>query len=317
VPFNLAHWLAIAAEKYPNGLPEPESDDPTQWLFHGRPEQSVAPLQVAVARLLGYRWPAELDEKMRLSARARELVKRCDELLPLADADGIVCVPGIRGEPPAHERVFELLRTAYGKQWSGATLPSLIAAEGGKAGMTLDDWLRNVFFDQHCRLFHHRPFIWHIWDGRRDGFSALVNYHKLNHKTLDSLTHAYLNDWIRAQSDDARANKTGADLRLKAAQDLQEKLKLILAGEKPHDIFIRWKPLADQPLGWHPDLNDGVRMNIRPFVTADVLRKTPNIKWTKDRGKDPESAPWFKVLKGERINDHHLSLAEKQATKGK
>ena len=27
---------------------------------------------------------------MRLSARARELVQRCDELLPFADADGIV-----------------------------------------------------------------------------------------------------------------------------------------------------------------------------------------------------------------------------------
>jgi hypothetical protein len=30
VPFDLAHWQKVAAEKYPNGLPEPESDDPTQ-----------------------------------------------------------------------------------------------------------------------------------------------------------------------------------------------------------------------------------------------------------------------------------------------
>ena len=49
----------------PNGLPEPESDDPTQWLFHGRPEASTAPLQVAVARLLGYRWPAELAPRLQ------------------------------------------------------------------------------------------------------------------------------------------------------------------------------------------------------------------------------------------------------------
>jgi predicted RNase H-like HicB family nuclease len=39
-----------------------------------------------------------------------------------------------------------------------------------------------------------------------------------------------------------------------------------------------------QPIGWNPDLNDGVRMNIRPFVQAGILRKNPNIKWTKDRG---------------------------------
>jgi len=37
-----------------------------------------------------------------------------------------------------------------------------------------------------------------------------------------------------------------------------------------------------------------------------------NITWDKNRGKDVESAPWFKVHKGERINDHHLSLSEKQ-----
>ena len=60
----------------------------------------------------------------------------------------------------------------------------------------------------------------------------------------------------------------GADLRLAAAQALQEKLKLILAGEPPYDIFVRWKPLHEQAIGWHPDLNDGVRMNIRPFIAG-------------------------------------------------
>ena len=30
VPFDLDHWQKVAAEKYPNGLPEPYSDDPTQ-----------------------------------------------------------------------------------------------------------------------------------------------------------------------------------------------------------------------------------------------------------------------------------------------
>ena len=63
---------------------------------------------------------------------------------------------------------------------------------------------------------------------------------------------------------------------------------MILTGEPPYDIFVRWKPLREQAIGWHPDLNDGVRMNIRPFIEADILRKTPNIKWTKDRGTEPE-----------------------------
>jgi hypothetical protein len=96
---------------------------------------------------------------------------------------------------------------------------------------------------------------------------------------------------------------------------LQDKLKLILIGEPPYDIFVRWKPIEVQPIGWHPDLNDGVRLNIHPFMTAGVLRKNPNINWNKDRGKDPASAPWFPVFKGERINDYHLTIAAKQAAR--
>src|SRR5439155_15655699 len=76
VPFDLAHWQRVAAGKYPDGLPEPESDDPTQWVFHGWPAEATddTALQVAVARLLGYRWPAELDGRIRLSKRGRTLV---------------------------------------------------------------------------------------------------------------------------------------------------------------------------------------------------------------------------------------------------
>ena len=94
----------------------------------------------------------------------------------------------------------------------------------------------------------------------------------------------------------------------------------LLKGDAPYDIFVRWKPIEKQPIGWNPDLNDGVRLNIRPFLTvpdvgkkgAGVLRDKPNIKWGKDRGKDVASAPWYPLFKGDRINDHHLTLEEKR-----
>jgi hypothetical protein len=200
------------------------------------------------------------------------------------------------------------------------TAKQLLSDAGARPGTSLDDWLRDKFFEQHCQRFHQRPFIWHIWDGRKDGFSCLVNYHKLNHQRLEMLTYAYLQDWINAQVAAARDGKPGADLRLAAAQEFQNKLKLILDGEPPYDIFVRWKPIHEQPIGWNPDLNDGVRVNIRPFVVANVLRKPPNIKWTKDRGKeperDPEQFPWFwknGAFTGDRINDVHLTNAQKRA----
>ena len=121
----------------------------------------------------------------------------------------------------------------------------------------------------------------------------------------------------------------GADIRLTAAENLKVQLIAILEGEEGLDIFVRWKPLEEQPIGWNPDLNDGVRLNIRPFMLAKdvgkkgagVLRAKPNIHWKKDRGTDVESAPWYNLgleyggKQGDRINEHHLSLAVKRAAR--
>jgi hypothetical protein len=329
VPFDLAHWQQVAAVKYPDGLPEPESDDPTQWLFHGRPDeaQEGTQLQVAVARLLGYRWPAELDPDMQLSERSRALVAECSELAKFVDKDGIVCIPAVRGEEPAADRLLGLLVAAFGEDYSGEKLRGLLATVD-HAEKSLESWLRDKFFTQHCKLFHHRPYIWHIWDGLKDGFSVLVNYHKLDHKLLETLIYTYLNDWIKQQQQEDRANGRADDgEKTAAAKALKHRLELILQGESPHDIFVRWKPLEEQPIGWNPDLNDGVRLNIRPWMTvgdvgkkgAGILRDKPNIDWKKDRGKDVECAPWYHLgseyggKEGDRINDHHLTLAEKKA----
>jgi hypothetical protein len=324
VPFDLAHWQRVAAERYPNGLPKPYSDDPTQWLFHGHPVPATDPLQVAVARLLGYVWPAETDTGMELSDEAHTWISRSKLLARHVDDDGIVCLQAVRGEQPAHERLLALLIDAWESVTPGSWTPSVLdklLAQTDNAGKGLAVWLRDSFFEQHAKRFQHRPFIWHVWDGQKDGFGALVNAHKLDAKNLERLIHTYLGDWIRTQEAGVASGADGAPLRLSAAQSLKARLQAILEGEATYDIFVRWKPLAEQAIGWNPDLNDGVRMNIRPFMTAEVLRhnKKPklNITWDKDRGKDVESAPWFKVFGGERINDHHLKLAEKLAAKGR
>jgi len=328
VPFDLAHWQQVAADRYPNGLPKPYSDDPTQWIFHGHPKPATDPLQVAVARLLGYRWPAESDVKMELSDEARSWIARCKDLDDLVDDDGILCLPAVRGEAAAVDRLRAMLVKAFGADWTVASEAKLLK-DTGCDGVPLAQWLRDKFFEQHVARFQKRPFIWHVWDGHKDGFSALLNYHTLTRAKLQTLIHTYLGDWITQQrrTVDAGGAQAGeATLKLGKAEALKVQLEAIAQGEKPFDIFVRWKHLAQQPIGWEPDLNDGVRMNIRPFVEAGVLRiprAKLGIKWESDRGKDVASAPWFKLgptydePEGTRINDHHLSLAQKQAAREK
>jgi hypothetical protein len=290
VPFDLSHWQAVAAEKYPNGLPEPFSNDPTQWFFKGDPVGSSDPLLVAVARLLAYRWPDQV----------------ADDLDPHADSDGIVCVPAVARELPAGERLRKLLVAAWGDAWSNATLDKLLA-DAGYAGKSLDAWLRDGFFPAHCKRFDNRPFIWHIWDGHPAGFSALVNYHRLDRATLRKLTFTYLGDWIAAQKAAVEHQEAGAEGRYAAALALQVKLKAIEEGAPPFDIYVRWKPMHQQPIGWEPDINDGVRLNVRPFVNAGVLRSKFTVNWNKDRGANPDGSG--------RINDLHPPIEERRAAR--
>ena len=331
---DLTLWKKVAVEKYPHGLPKPFSSDPTQWLFGGHPKSAGQPLHVTVARLLGYQWPRQTGSSFPDCPALGP-----DGLEELRDADGIVCLSATKGEAPGAERLRGLLAQALGK----FDLSALLANAGpkGSKSETLEEWLRGEFFEQHCVLFHHRPFIWHIWDGHKSGFGALVNYHRLDHGNLEKLTYAYIGDWIRRQQAAVDAGEAGSDARLQAAKQLQAHLKLIVEGEPPYDIFVRWKPLSEQAIGWHPEMSDGVRVNIRPFLAQDIpggkrgagiLRTKPNIKWKKDRGKeavrDKRDFPWFwgwdeeqqdfagvgKEPDGNRWNDCHYTHEFKKAS---
>jgi hypothetical protein len=344
IPFDQERWARVASSSAYAGTPPLVTTDPTQWLFNGHPKDSDSPLHVAVARLVGYQWPRQTGSEF----------PDCPALGPdglerHADADGIVCLSSVRGEPTAADRLLSLLADAYGTDWT-ADLRDKLLADVGAAGETLDDWLRDSFFEQHLKLFHQRPFVWHIWDGRRDGFNCLVNYHRLaapggqGRRTLEKITYEYLGDWITRQKAQQAAGEEGADGRVAAAVHLQEQLAKIIEGEPPYDIFVRWKPLAEQPIGWDPDINDGVRLNIRPFMMARplgakakkacILRVTPGIEWKKDRGNEPDRPkdqfPWFWTwdetsqdflggpkFDGKRHNDLHYSRKVKEAARAK
>jgi hypothetical protein len=193
VPFDVERWRRVAEERFPDGLPEPWSDDPTQWLFGGRPEVASEALQVAVGRLLGFVWPEQVVP---------------DDLDGLVDQDGIVCLPAVGGEQPAADRVMGVLAAAFGERFSPGLVRELLEGAGSSKS-SLGEWLRDEFFKHHCKVFEQRPFVWHVWDGRKDGFSALVNYHRLDRGGLEKLTYTYLGDWIERQRADAEAGLVG------------------------------------------------------------------------------------------------------------
>lgn len=338
VPYDATRWRTVASSRYPRGLPKPHSVEPTQWLFGGHPSGSDQPLHVAAARLVGYRWPRQTGSSFPDCPALGT-----DGFESHADAEGIVTLSSLADKASAADRLRALLADAYGPEWSATRLAQLVGN-----GESLEVWLRDRFFEEHCQIFDQRPFVWHVWDGRTDGFHVLVNYHKLaasngeGRSTLEKLIYTYLGRWIERQTDEVKAGKEGADGRLTAATLLKTELEKILEGEKPYDLFVRWKPLHEQPIGWEPDVNDGVRLNIRPWLTAKVhqparrdgciLRVTPRVPYGKDRGKEPHRPkgdfPWFwtwdghtdnfmggEKFDGVRWNDAHYSPDKKKAAR--
>ena len=115
----------------------------------------------------------------------------------------------------------------------------------------------------------------------KDDVAAIVE-DRLSPATLDTAVRNAAASWTqsghltgrRPQDPAARASNTSrcglcsADRfcgRLAAALALQARLAAISKGAAPFDIFVRWKPIHQQAVGWDPDLNDGIRLNIRPF----------------------------------------------------
>jgi len=270
VPFELDYWKGIAAEKYPNGLPQPCSSDPTQWIFAGHPRGSLNPsatdtegnpmrpglaehpLQVAVARLLGYRWPRQTGSGF-IDCPAIEEPDEIDRA-SVADSSGIVCLPALAGEPAAAERLRAVLSAAWDSDWREGITRECLAAEDAKA-TDIDEWLAEEFFEGHCKLFHQTPFVWHIWDGAKGGFSALVNYHRLcepngdGRRVLEKLRDTFLGEWVAEQRRAVAFGETGVEDRLLAAEHLRDQLTKIIVGEPPYDIFVRWKPPNNRSAG--------------------------------------------------------------------
>lgn len=323
-------------ERYSDGLPKPHSNDPTQW--QGRLVASETPLQVAVAYPCRCLWPCQTGFMYCPAVGPDGLEKRANE-------DGVVRFAALKGEAPARERLAALLSDAFGARWPAAKLASLLV-DVVFAGKTFDDWLRDGFFAQHCTSFHHRPFVRHIRDGGRDRFQVLVNclagLDGEGRRTLEKLV--YLGDWVDRQRAEREAEIEGADVRLARAEHLRAELVKIIEGEQPDGIFVRRKPLDTQP--GEPEVNDSVRVNIRPFAharplgarakNACVLSAAPNVDWNKDRDKGPRrdnaDCPWFwsrnannpahavdfrggAAFDGNRWNDLHYTRAFKEAAR--
>ncbi|HNS53036.1 MAG TPA: hypothetical protein PKO09_17885 [Anaerolineae bacterium] len=246
-------------------------------------------LSVLVLRLLGHRWPRQIE---------------AGEPVPSwADPDGIIPLTAGTGDPTVADRLRERLRAEDGPL--GAQKAEALLAE--LTGQDLETWLQRPFFPRHVRQFKHRPIAWHLASvprgrkkaSRNPAFECLLYYHACTGDVLARLRTHYLQPLLNAMQGQAQharraGDETGAAQAAERAAELEELSSRLRQVEVEAfacpelDAYVEVEPLdrwsgdgvcppatraklLAHERAWHVDVNDGVRVNIAPLQQAGLL----------------------------------------------
>jgi hypothetical protein len=248
-------------------------------------------LSVTLLRMLGHRWPLQ-DQY--------ELEEGKPFLNPVwTDADGLIAVTAGMGEEALSERFSRFLDDEFGPDHGRQVELALARTLGWKPGaewgkqkpLALGDYFKRDFFRRHVSQFKRRPIAWHL-KSPKGTVQLIVYYQAFNRDRLALLRARYLGN-LRQELNGKLASATakGYEDRVNVAliDELEEqqrdlsafddKLAQLQEGrECEARIWCPWKTPEEQPHGWDPDINDGVRVNIAPLqrlglLAADVLNK--------------------------------------------
>lgn len=251
-------------------------------------------LSVLVLRLLGYRWPRQIE---------------AGEPVPdWANRDGIIPLVSGTSKAPLAEQLRARLRAEDGELHAQQT--ETLLAE--LMNMSLEEWIRKRFFPRHVSQFKYRPIAWHLvstpvnnskkkrgGSQRGPAFECFLYYHACAGDALARIRTQYVEPLIRAERqrmEDASLlqDETVSVLahdRIRELEAFVEELRLIeeqgfacpeldkIIAEEPLD---RWSgdgylppasrdELLHSEQAWHVDINDGVRINIAPLQLASIL----------------------------------------------
>lgn len=263
---------------------------------------------VAVLRLLGHRWPKQIDAG--------------DPVPDWSDPDGIIPLTPLAHESTLFDRIQQRLRADEIDAGDFADV----------MGKPLDTWLATEFFKHHTKQFKKRPIAWQLQSAKfavrkKPAFACLVYYHKLDGDLLPKIRTQYVGPLRQRLETELR----GIEVTSQAARsERQEKRRVELEDQidelrqfdaalakvvtegfaskelteiAKDELLDKWCSLdgrrappasreafLQQESAYVPDINDGVRVNIAPLqkaglLAADVLAKKDLDKAIADRAE--------------------------------
>jgi hypothetical protein len=281
---DVENWAATYHARHPNAPDLPPnkllvSELTRLYVDEGRSLEEICsalklnPVSVvALRRELGLVNPADLKHEVEnlLTHRIWELCKR--------DEDGIIPYDDGLRNPSLLAQVRGEIEAIFGTERAVEIEAEMdeILGRGGLAG-----WLENPFFKKHRSQFKRRPILWQITSPDQE-FRVLVYYHQLDHDTLPKIRSQYLWPLLERARTQLRAVQEQNPFDLKAIGDLEayiadleecdRRLESVIQGAVEVDL-PEWAngPYRNGQAPYHPDLDDGVKVNILPLQAAGLL----------------------------------------------
>jgi hypothetical protein len=232
-------------------------------------------------------WPqmsGKTGEQKRMEHVWR-LLSFCAKCIIDADDDGIVPLVKCSNEPLLEERVVAELGELVGMD-RVHELEGEINSElrrrvpGYRRADSIGDWLSNVYFEYHVRLYKTHPIYWHLASSQQSdpAFGVIVQYHRFERDALRKVRGTYVRGCLERL--ERELGQTRKENRTADAVELQQKIEEVRSfdtrlqrlDEGEYPIRVPWKDESRQPRGWAPDIDDGVRVNVLPLQTAGLLR---------------------------------------------
>lgn len=200
---------------------------------------------------------------------------------------GFIPLVRVKGHKTLGARVLESLRENLdddGKRQLQAELIEFFDIDaGGRANEriagAINRWTADHFFTRHLAATGREPEVWHV--GSPNGaFHALIHSNRCTKERIDLLRSEILrrlletlNKSLKTETKAKRANQVRRlEEQIKDVRTFDISLGWLFEGTTPNSrIWYPWKSPEQQPQGWDPNFDEGIRANIAPLQRLGLL----------------------------------------------
>ncbi len=209
-----------------------------------------------------------------------------EKLRSLADNDGVATLDEGHQDDLAR-KVYSALEIALGEEGANEVITTAIGDENGDPERALRRHFERDFFKEHLKKYRKRPVYW-LFQSPKKSYSVYVFHEKVTRDTLPLiLGNRYVTgkiNQLKHRIDEVRgglSSSAGRERKMaeKDLEGLETALSDLLDFEKALRQVLEAKDERGRTVGWAPEIDDGVILNLAALRDLMPSWKEPGKFW--------------------------------------